>query len=180
VLPRPERVLPVGGLPDRVPYAGLSQEILSEAAGASPSAGIRYYSHSDFDPQWAPQAGLVLRNPDTDIHASYGRGVSYPGIFVAAQSNLFWAETRAGRPGPGDGGHFEAGVSHSFTRRIRADVTFFHDKGQNRFILVTVPAPPHYENIAEFRIQGWSHGDLFPNEGFHNVCGRNLDPGPLP
>ncbi|MGE5799253.1 MAG: TonB-dependent receptor [Syntrophaceae bacterium] len=154
--PRPDAFFPWEAFRIVSPYAGLSQEIsLGGGWSLVPSAGIRHYSHSDFDPQWAPQAGLVLRNPDTDIHASYGRGVSYPGIFVAAQSNLFWGgNTRWKDLDPETVDHFEAGVSHSFTPKIRADVTFFHDKGQNRFILVTVPAPPRYENIAEFRVQG--------------------------
>ncbi len=154
--PRPDAFFPWEAFRIVSPYAGLAQEIsLGGGWSLVPSAGIRHYSHSDFDPQWAPQAGLVLRNPDTDIHASYGRGVSYPGIFVAAQSNLFWGgNTRWKDLDPETVDHFEAGVSHSFTPKIRADMTFFHDKGQNRFILVTVPAPPRYENIAEFRVQG--------------------------
>lgn len=154
--PRPDSFFPWQAFRILSPYSGLSQEIpLGRNWSLVPSAGLRYYSHSDFDEQWAPQAGLVLRNPDTDIHASYGRGVSYPGIFVAAQSNLFWGgNTRWKDLDPETVDHIEAGIAHSFTPRIRADVTFFHDRGQNRFILVTVPAPPHYENIAEFRIQG--------------------------
>lgn len=138
------------------PYAGLSQEIpVSENWRLIPSAGLRYYCHSDFDSQWAPQAGFILRNPDMDIHASYGRGVSYPGIFAAAQSSLFWGgNTRWKDLDAEKVDHFEAGLAYSFSPKIRADVTFFHDKGRNRFILVTVPAPPHYENIAEFRVQG--------------------------
>jgi len=154
--PRPDSTFPWEAFRILSPYTGVSQEIpLGCGWTLVPSGGIRYYSHSDFDEQWAPQAGLVLRNPDTDLHASYGRGVSYPGIFVAAQSNLFWGgNTRWKDLDPETVDHIEAGIAHSFTPRIRADVTFFHDRGQNRFILVTVPAPPHYENIAEFRIQG--------------------------
>ncbi len=154
--PRPDSFFPWEAFRILSPYAGLSQEIpLGRSWNLIPSAGIRYYGHGDFDSQWAPQAGLVLRNPDTDIHVNYGRGVSYPGIFVAAQSKLFWGgNTRWKDLEPETVDHFEAGIAHSFTPRLRADVTFFHDKGQNRFILVTVPAPPHYENIAEFRVQG--------------------------
>ena len=156
------------------PYAGLSQEI---PAGGSwsliPSAGIRSYSHSDFDSQWAPQAGLVLRNPETDIHASYGKGVSYPGIYVVAQSHLFWGGNPRWKDLEAETvDHFEAGIAHSFTPKIRADVTFFHDKGRNRLILVTSPAPPHYENIAEFRIQGMEATVSFaPTKDFSTFAG---------
>ena len=183
VLPRPDAFFPWEAFRIVSPYAGLSQEIsLGGGWSLVPSAGIRYYSHSDFDPQWAPQAGLVLRNPDTDIHASYGRGVSYSGIFVAAQSNLFWGgNTRWKDLDPETVDHFEAGIAHSFTPRIRADVTFFHDKGQNRFILVTNPAPPHYENIAEFRIQGVEATVTFsPTRDFTTFAGATWIPDRSP
>jgi iron complex outermembrane receptor protein len=156
------------------PYAGLSQEIPASGSWSLiPSAGIRSYSHSDFDSQWAPQAGLVLRNPETDIHASYGRGVSYPGIYVVAQSNLFWGGNPRWKDLEAETvDHFEAGIAHSFTPKIRADVTFFHDKGRNRLILVTSPAPPHYENIAEFRIQGVEATVSFaPTKDFSTFAG---------
>ena len=138
------------------PYVGFFHKIpVDEKWNLIPSAGLRYYNHSDFDSQWAPQAGIVLKNPDTDIHASYGRGVSYPGIFAAAQSRLFWGGNDRWKDLDAETvEHFEAGVSHSFSPKLRADITFFRDKGRNRFILVTVSGPPHYENIAEFRVQG--------------------------
>jgi len=154
--PRPDASFPRETFRIISPYTGLSQEIpVGESWRFIPSAGLRYYRHSDFDSQWAPQAGFVLRNPDTDIHASYGRGISYPGIFAAAQSSLFWSgNTRWKDLDAEKVDHFEAGIAYSFSPQIRADVTFFRDRGRNRFILITVPAPPHYENISEFRIQG--------------------------
>ncbi len=154
--PRPDSFFPRETFRIASPCAGLAQEIsLGKIWRLVPSAGVRYYDHSDFESQWAPQAGLVLRNPDSAIHASYGRGVNYPGIFVAAQSNLLWGgNTRWKNLDPETVDHFEAGLSRSFSPKIRCDVTFFHDKGRNRFILVTVPGPPHYENITGFRIRG--------------------------
>lgn len=181
--PRPDAFFPTQTFRIVSPYAGLSHEI---PAGGSwiliPSAGIRSYSHSDFDSQWAPQAGLVLRNPETDIHASYGRGVSYPGIYVVAQSNLFWGgNTRWKDLEAETVDHFEAGIAHSFTPKIRADVTFFHDKGRNRLILVTSPAPPHYENIAEFRLQGMEATVSFtPTKEFTTFVGATWIPDRSP
>jgi outer membrane cobalamin receptor len=181
--PRPDAFFPTQTFRIVSPYAGLSQEI---PAGGSwiliPSAGIRSYSHSDFDSQWAPQAGLVLRNPETDIHASYGRGVSYPGIYVVAQSNLFWGgNTRWKDLEAETVDHFEAGIAHSFNPKIRADVTFFHDKGRNRLILVTSPAPPHYENIAEFRLQGMEATVSFtPTKEFTTFVGATWIPDRSP
>lgn len=181
--PRPDAFFPTQTFRIVSPYAGLSQEV---PAGGSwifiPSAGIRSYGHSDYDSQWAPQAGLVLRNPETDIHASYGRGVSYPGIYVVAQSNLFWGgNTRWKDLEAETVDHFEAGIAHSFNPKIRADVTFFHDKGRNRLILVTSPAPPHYENIAEFRLQGMEATVSFtPTKEFTTFVGATWIPDRSP
>ncbi len=154
--PRPDASFPRETFRIASPYAGFSQEIpLYGRWSIVPSAGLRFMDHSDFESQWAPQAGLVLKNPETNIHASYGRGVNYPGIFVVAQSDLFWSSnTRWKDLDPETVDHLEAGLSHALSPKIRADVTFFHDRGRNRFILVTSPAPPRYENIAEFRVQG--------------------------
>jgi outer membrane cobalamin receptor len=182
-VPRPDSFFPWEAFRILSPYAGLSQEIpMGGRWSLIPSAGIRFYGHSDFDSQWAPQAGLVLRNPDTDLHVNYGRGVSYPGIFVAAQSKLFWGgNTRWKDLDPETVDHFEAGIAHSFTSKIRADVTFFHDKGQNRFILVTTPAPPHYENIAEFRVQGMEATVTFaPTYEFTTFVGGTWIPDRAP
>jgi len=33
-------------------------------------------------------------------------------------------------------------------------VTVFRDEGRNRLLLLTTPAPPHYENIARFETEG--------------------------
>jgi len=181
--PRPDSFFPRETFRIASPYAGLAQEIpVGSIWSLIPSAGIRYYNHSDFESQWAPQAGLVLRSPDSAIHASYGRGVNYPGIFVAAQSNLFWGgNTRWKNLDPETVDHFEAGLSHSFSPKIRADVTFFHDEGRNRFILVTVPSPPHYENIAEFRIQGMEATVAFmPIRDVMTFIGVTWIPGTMP
>ncbi|MBA4396937.1 MAG: hypothetical protein C0394_06090 [Syntrophus sp. (in: bacteria)] len=50
--------------------------------------------------------------------------------------------------------HYEAGLSHAIGKRFRADVTWFNNDGKNRMILVSVPAPPRYENIGDCRTEG--------------------------
>jgi outer membrane cobalamin receptor len=138
------------------PYAALSH-LFGEKGGwyAIPSAGARYFSHSDFDSEWGPQAGLVAGHRNTEFHASYARGVNYPGVYVVANSNLFWgSNTRWKSLEAETVDHYEAGLSHTIGKKFRADVTYFTDNGNNRMILVTSPAPPHYENIGDFRAQG--------------------------
>ena len=138
------------------PYLSLGHEFnLTKQWTLIPSAGVRYYNHSDFDARWAPQAGLVLRNPLTDIHLFYGRGINYPGLYVVAQSNMFWGNNVRWKDlDPETVDHLEAGISRFFGRKVHADLTWFHDKGSNRLIMITSPAPPHYENIADFETQG--------------------------
>lgn len=185
--PRPDAFFPRETFRIISPYAGLSQEIpFVYNWSLVPSAGVRFMDHSDFESQWAPQAGLVLKNPETTIHASYGRGVNYPGVFVVVQSNLFWGgNTRWKDLDPETVDHFEAGFSHAFSRKIRADVTFFSDNGHDRLILVTSPAPPHYQNIGDFRIQGMEATVRFaPTRELTTFIGGtwipNRSPGNLP
>lgn len=138
------------------PYAALSQ-LVGEKSGwyAIPSAGVRWFSHSDFDAERGPQAGLVVGCGRTEFHASYARGVNYPGVYVVTNSNLFWGgNTRWKNLDAETVDHYEAGLSHTIGKAFRADVTGFTDNGKNRMILVTSPAPPRYENIGDFTIEG--------------------------
>ena len=138
------------------PYAALSH-LFGEKSGwyAIPSAGVRYFSHSDFDAEWGPQAGFVMGYGSTEFHASYARGVNYPGVYVVTQSNLFWGgNTRWKNLDAETVDHYEAGLSHTIGKKFRADITYFTDDGKNRMILVTSPAPPRYENIGDFRTKG--------------------------
>lgn len=154
--PNPESNFPRESFRIVSPYLSFSQDV---ALGGNwqliPSAGVRYYSHSDFDSRFSPQAGLVLRNLSTDLHFFYGKGINYPGLYVVAQSNLFWGNnTQWKNLDPETVDHFEGGITHSFGPKIRGDITLFHDKGSNRLIMITLPAPPHYENISSFDTQG--------------------------
>ena len=154
--PRPDSTFPRETFRILSPYAALSH-LFGEKSGwyAIPSAGVRYFSHSDFDAEWGPQAGLVVGYGPTEFHASYAKGVSYPGVYVAANSSLLWGgNTRWKRLDAETVDHYEAGLSHGIGRKFRADITYFADDGKNRLILVTSPAPPHYENIGDFRTRG--------------------------
>ncbi|HDS05788.1 MAG TPA: TonB-dependent receptor [Deltaproteobacteria bacterium] len=138
------------------PYLSLSQKF--ELPGdwqLVPTGGIRYSEHSAFDAQFTPQAGIALKNSSTDLHFFYSRGINYPGLYVVAQSEMFWAgNTRWKKLKPEKVDHFEAGINRSFSPKLRADLTYFYDKGSNRLIIITSPPPPHYENIARFERHG--------------------------
>ena len=53
------------------PYAALSWKINAGSAVITPSVGTRFYSHSQYDDEWAPHAGLK---------ASFGRFEAHNGI----------------------------------------------------------------------------------------------------
>jgi len=154
--PRADSTFPGENFRILSPYAALSH-LFGEKSGwyAIPSAGARYFSHSDFDAEWGPQTGLIVGYGPTEFHASYAKGVNYPGVYVVTNSNLFWGgNTRWKDLDAETVDHYEAGVSHTIGRTFRADITYFTDDGKNRMILVTSPAPPRYENIGDFRVEG--------------------------
>ncbi len=134
------------------PYASLSQRWdFNNDVYLQPSAGFRYFNHDVFADEFAPQAGLVLGVKETEFHASYARGVNYPGIFVDAfppGNNLghkLNAETLD---------HYELGASQRFGKLAKLDLTLFYDGGHDRIVLTYPPFPPVWKNIGNFRTEG--------------------------
>lgn len=82
-LPRPDSYFSRDTFRILSPYLSLAHEFqLIKQWTLIPSAGVRYYGHSDFDARWAPQAGLVLKDPLTNIHLFYGRGINLSLIHI--------------------------------------------------------------------------------------------------
>jgi len=140
------------------PYTALSWR-LGDASGVQviPSVGVRYYEHSTFDSQLAPHAGVVATYGQAEVHAGYSRGVLYPGLEVQVMSE-------AVLPALGDSwedldpevvDHYEFGIAYNFTKRFSADLIFFHEDGQDRYVIIPPPPfPPSYDNVEDFTIQG--------------------------
>ena len=140
------------------PYTAFSWR-LGDAGGLQviPSAGVRYFEHSEFESQWAPHAGLVASTGPLEMHAGYSRGVLYPGLEVQVMSE-------AVLPALGDSwkdldpevvDHYEVGLGYTFSRQLMADLTFFYDDGKDRYVIVPPPPfPPSYDNIEAYTIQG--------------------------
>ena len=164
------------------PYASLNQRWdFNNGVYLQPSAGFRYFNHDIFADEFAPQAGLVLGVKDTEFHASYARGVNYPGIFVDAfppGNNLghsLHAETLD---------HYELGASQRFSKLAKLDLTLFYDDGHDRIVLTYPPFPPVWKNINRFRTEGLETAltvtpvrDLALFGGFTVL---NSNPGDLP
>jgi iron complex outermembrane receptor protein len=123
---------------------------------AIPSLGFRYMNHNRFDNEMTPQAGLIFGNRDTSFHASYGKGINYPGIYTKVQEELWlpgdnkWSQLKAEKLD-----HFEAGISHSFHKLGTVDFTWFYDKGEDRIVVSPPPPfPPVLTNIGKYRHKG--------------------------
>jgi iron complex outermembrane receptor protein len=137
------------------PYASVSQRWnLDNNTYLQPSAGVRYFDHDVFESEFAPQAGLVFGLTDTELHASYARGINYPGIFVAAMPALNEPSYRSLHAETLD--HDELGASRQFGTLAKLDVTLFHDSGRNRIVFdpTKPPFPFPWENIGRFHTQG--------------------------
>lgn len=139
------------------PYLAASQLLGSqEGFHCIPSAGVRYYNNSEFDEELAPHAGLILGYNKTQLHGGYSRGVLYPGLEVVVVSEFVnpllknsWKSLEAETLD-----HYELGVAHSWDK-VKVDLTFFEDRGENRYLIrMPPPPPPVYANLGDYRTQG--------------------------
>ena len=139
------------------PYLSLSHMFgNSESFYIMPSIGVRYLNHSVFDSETAPQAGIVLGYNDTKLHASYAKGINYPGIYAKIQDTLWmpgenlWEDLNAEKLD-----HFEVGIEHRFNKYFLADLTWFYDEGKDRIVVSPPPPfPPVLTNIGEYTHKG--------------------------
>jgi iron complex outermembrane receptor protein len=164
------------------PYASLSQRWdLANDAYLQPSAGFRYFDHTIFPSEFAPQAGLVLGVKETEFHASYARGVNYPGIFVDAFPP---GNNRGHSLHPETLDHYELGASQRFGRLAKLDLTLFYDGGHDRIVLTYPPFPPVWTNINNFHTEGMEATlTVTPVENlafFGGVTALNSNPSDLP
>jgi outer membrane receptor protein involved in Fe transport len=139
------------------PYLNVSHQFGNKDSWyATPSAGARFFNHNAFGNEGGYQAGLAGGYKNTEVHASYAHAINYPGLFVKANDKLFmpgnnrWAELSPERLD-----HFEVGISHTFKDIVKADVTYFYDKGKDRIVVAPPPPPPPtWENIGDYKITG--------------------------
>jgi iron complex outermembrane receptor protein len=139
-------------------YVGVSHTVtLGADTRITPSAGGRYYQHSVFDSQFAPQAGVTVSSGRTQWHAGYSRAVNYPGLEVAVFSQMFipalGQSWRALRPEQAD--QFEVGVRQAFAAKSAVAVTLFRNDMHDRYqIVFPPPPPPRYLNLSSSRTEG--------------------------
>lgn len=152
-----------------------------------PSAGIRYYDHTDFDSRWAPQTGLVLGYKETELYARYARGVLYPGLDVVVFSERVlpalkdsWKSLDAEVLN-----HYEIGLRHRWSSWLTTDITLFRDKGSDRYVVLPPPPfPPIYTNLEDYTLKGVeATATIYPMDRlalFVGITYLDADPEDLP
>jgi len=140
------------------PYLAVSQNFqVSENWAVTPSAGVRYYSHSQFDNYAAPHAGLSISTDWLTVFTNYSRGINYPGLEAPTLASMIqplgttW-QTLA----PEINDHVEVGFQLSPFDSTQVDVSLFLDMIQNRYIFAFPPHVPfpQFTNIGAYDMYG--------------------------
>ena len=141
------------------PYVSLNQQIaLNHDWSLVPSAGVRFYDHSEFKSKSAPHAGLSLVSEKLTVFANVSRGINYPGMETTVLSSLIpalgtsWKQLSAEELD-----HAEIGLKFLPTESTQIDVSVFNDKVKNRYVFgfpPDVPPPPQFINLGSYRMRG--------------------------
>ena len=141
------------------PYLSLSQVLeLDDTWSLVPSAGIRYYSHSEFDEQIGPHAGLSLVSDKITLYVNISRGINYPGLEVATLSKFIpplsdsWQKLEAEQVD-----HGEIGFKASPFDATQIDVSFFNDRVKNRYVFAFPPlvSAPQFTQLGTYTMRGF-------------------------
>ena len=141
------------------PHLALAQQVaMGGGWSATPSLGVRHYSHSEFASETAPHAGLVFEREELAVYARVARGINYPGLETAALSQLIpalgqsWRGLKAERMD-----HAELGARWSPARGSQVDLSVFRNRVANRYVFgfpPNVPPPPQFINLGSYTVHG--------------------------
>ena len=141
------------------PYVSLNQQIaLNHDWSLVPSAGVRFYDHSEFKSKSAPHAGLSLVSEKLTVFANVSRGINYPGMETTVLSSIIsalgtsWKQLSAEELD-----HAEIGFKFLPTESTQIDASVFNDKVKNRYVFgfpPAVPSPPQFINLGSYRMRG--------------------------
>ncbi|MBA5604236.1 TonB-dependent receptor [Duganella sp. FT3S] len=141
------------------PYASASQNVVLNADWSLlPSAGVRFYKHSEFESRSAPHVGLSLVSDKLTVFANLSRGINYPGLEVPTLASLIpplgtsWKQLS-----PEELDHAEIGAKLSPGDSTQIDASLFNDKVNNRYVFgfpPDVPPPPQFMNLGAYRMKG--------------------------
>ena len=141
------------------PYLSITQVFdINENWSLVPSAGIRYYNHSEFEEQISPHAGISLVSEKLTLYANISRGINYPGLEVATLSKYIaplgntWKNLS-----PEQVEHGEIGFKATPFESTQIDVSFFNDRIKNRYIFAFPPlvSSPQFKNFGTYTMRGF-------------------------
>lgn len=159
IAPAPQATFEADALTMISPHVAVAR-VVDIGAGWSlqPSAGVRGYSHSVFESELAPHAGVVVRGVGSlTMRAQYARGVNYPGQEVVALAALIpplrdtWRSLRAEAAH-----HVEVGGSFAPAEATTVDLSLFRDAITDRYVFGFPPitAAPTFTNLGAYTIRG--------------------------
>lgn len=141
------------------PYLSVSHELtLSERWLLLPSAGVRYYEHSDFDSETTSQFGLSLASDTAVFFANFSSGTNYPGLEVTTLSHLMpvlgasWKNLKVETLD-----HSEVGLKLKWDTQTEIDFAIFENKISDRYVFgfpPHLPPPPQFMNIGSYKTKG--------------------------
>ena len=141
------------------PYFAYTQKwALDQRWSLVPSAGLRWYEHSQFASKSAPHAGLSLVSDKLTVFASLSRGINYPGLEAPLLASLIPALGSSWKQlAPEQLDHLELGAKFSPVPATQVDLSLFQDKVKNRYVFgfpPDVPPPPQFLNLGSYRMRG--------------------------
>ncbi len=139
------------------PYAAVNHRLDLGSWSLTPSVGLRWYDHSQFDSVAAPHAGVMLEGGPWTLRYQWARGINYPGLDVIVFSqNVIPGLGQSWRKlSPERVDHSEFGIRHAVADTLSLDLAVFNDRGANRYVFVPPPPPPPvYVNRGGASVKG--------------------------
>jgi len=143
------------------PFLALSQTFqLNKDWALVPSAGVRYYDHSEFESASSPHAGLSLVSERVTLFANFSRGINYPGLeapTLTAYLPAFFGDSWK-KLGHEEVQHAEIGVKLTPFDATQLDLSVFNDRVKNRYIFQFADSSgfnPTFLNLGEYTMRGF-------------------------
>ncbi|MBK9521480.1 MAG: TonB-dependent receptor [Rhodocyclaceae bacterium] len=159
VLPAPSATFDSPKFKVTSPYLAVNQQItLNQQWNLVPSAGVRFYEHSEFGNKTSPDAGISFVSDTLTVFGNLSRGINYPGLETNVLSSLIpplgstWKDLSAEEMN-----HAEIGLKFTPTSATQVDLSLFDDKVKNRYVFgfpPNVPPPPQFINLGDYTIKG--------------------------
>ena len=141
------------------PFIALNQTFeLGGGWSLIPSAGVRYYDHSEFDSESSPHAGISLVSDRITLFANFSRGIHFPGLELPSLAQYMpilgdWQKTSAEEVQ-----HAEFGGKFTPFDGTQIDLSFFNDRVKNRYVFQFFDASgfnPSFLNLGEYAMRGF-------------------------